>query len=389
MSGVSTEAAAAARPVSRTLWEHRDAVPETADAVDRLSPVSQAALRQLSPERMTAYGVDPADAIDLRGRVVEGEDWQATATELAERLLARAAVSGAAVPPTPVTRVGLLRRSSALLRMSQMMMLEDTDERREIYRRSAGLYAEAAALTGDRERVVLDSAAGTVVGWLIPAAQPVAAAIVIGGVEGWAFDFDSVGEALAVRGVSALMLDAPGQGETRFGHGTYLTSGWRAAYDSAATFLQRDGDLPLGLVGNSMGGSFVIAYAAGDPRVRACCDNGGAPQPWTVTPEYGTFFWKMAAACGTADADRAIATWRSVTPETRGPHRDYDLLVVHGARDPMVSQEMVDEIVADAAARRIDVHTFSDGVHCVYNHRADRDDLIADWMLAALQPAVG
>lgn len=386
MNGVSTDAATAPRPVSRTLWEHRGAVPETAEAVDRLTPVSQAALRQLSPERMTAYGVDPADAVDLRARVVDGEDWQATATELAERLLARAGGSGAAAPPTPVTRAALLRRSSALLRMSQMMMLEDTDERRRIYRRAAELYAEAAAVTGDRERVVLDSAVGTVVGWLIPAAQPVAAAVVVGGVEGWSFDFDGVGEALAARGVSALMLDAPGQGETRFGHGTYLASGWRAAYDSAATFLLRDGDLPLGLVGNSMGGSFAIAYAAGDPRVRACCNNGGAPRPWTVTPEYGTFFWKMAAACGTADVDRAIATWRSVTPDAPGPHRDYDLLVVHGARDPMVSQAMVDEIVADAAARRVDVHTFSDGVHCVYNHRADRDALIADWMRAALHP---
>ncbi|MFD5087234.1 hypothetical protein ACFWOG_31920 [Kitasatospora sp. NPDC058406] len=42
------------------------------EATARLSGESRAALRQFSPERITGYGVDHADAVELRARVSEG-----------------------------------------------------------------------------------------------------------------------------------------------------------------------------------------------------------------------------------------------------------------------------------------------------------------------------
>jgi hypothetical protein len=87
--------------------------PEDDETIGRLSEVSQAALRQFSLERTMAYGVDYSDAIELRARVLVGEDWQAAATELAELCLA------AADPASRPTRITYLRRASALLRMSQ------------------------------------------------------------------------------------------------------------------------------------------------------------------------------------------------------------------------------------------------------------------------------
>ncbi|WP_158852674.1 hypothetical protein [Saccharothrix deserti] len=184
---------------------------ETEDVTSTLPVESQAALRQFSLEGTTGYGVDYADAVELRARVLGGQDWRSAATELADACLRR--VEAAPETAGAATRIAYLRRASALLRMSQMMMLSDTTERREIFAKAAELYAQAAELRGDRERVTIDTDHGPLAGWLAPAGgNAVASAVVIGGIEGWAMDFHSLGEALVARGVDALLLDGPGQG---------------------------------------------------------------------------------------------------------------------------------------------------------------------------------
>jgi alpha-beta hydrolase superfamily lysophospholipase len=356
--------------------EHTGRRAESEAAISALAPESQAALRQFSLDRTMGYGVDHADAVELRARVLGGQGWQSAAAELAEACLRRTGEDGA----TPATRISLLRRSSALLRMSQMMILTDTGERRALFADAAERYARAAELAGDRERVVVGTPDGPLTGWLVPApGTAVASVVVIGGVEGWAMDFDSLGEAFAARGVDALLLDGPGQGETRLSQHHYLTPSWRGAYERAIDFLDaRASGRPLGIVGNSMGGSFAMAVAASDERVRACVDNGGVPAPWTL-PTSGTFFAKMLAFCGTSETEQGLAAWRTVDPLTGGVNQDYRLLVVHGGADPLVSDDWAREMLRDAPAGDREMVVFSDGDHCVYNHKSDRDALIADW----------
>ncbi|MFD7323318.1 alpha/beta hydrolase [Streptomyces sp. NPDC059875] len=357
---------------------------ETEETTSKLSVESQAALRQFSLARTTGYGVDYADAVELRARVIEGQDWRSAATELADVCLRR--VHGAPGAAGRATQIAYLRRASALLRMSQMMMLSDSTERRAIFARAAELYAQAGELSADRERVTIETDHGPLVGWLTPASgTAIGSAIVIGGVEGWAMDFDSLGEALAARGVDALLLDGPGQGETRLAHGHYLTAQWRNAYRRAVDFLdERSPGAPIGFIGNSMGGSFAMAVAAQDVRIRACVDNGGIHAPWLVPPTMGTFFSKMVAACGTEDAERAVDVWKTVTPLAEGPNAGYPLLVVQGGEDPMVSMDLAQLLLQGVPTDDKQMVVFSDGNHCVYNHKHDRDTLIADWTRARL-----
>jgi hypothetical protein len=93
---------------------------ETDDTTSTLSAESQAGLRQFSLERMLGYGVDYADAVELRGRVLDGQDWHTAATALADACLRR--TQGAPETAGRPTRITYLRRASALLRMSQMTM---------------------------------------------------------------------------------------------------------------------------------------------------------------------------------------------------------------------------------------------------------------------------
>src|SRR6266403_1774873 len=282
-----------------------------------LDPSTQSArvtLRQFSLERLMGYGLAYADGIELRARVLEGEAWEAAATALAEIALKQA--DAASTGPAQTTRILYLRRASALLRMSQMMMLVDTPERRSIFARAAAIYDEAAKLRSDRQRVLVETDSRPLVGWLIPApGGGVASAIVIGGVEGWSMDFDSLGEALAVRGIDALMLDGPGQGESRFNHNHYLRVHWSNAYRSAIDFLERRtaGHRKIGFIGNSIGGSFAMAMASIGKRVAACVCNGGVIKP-TLAQGKTTFFAKMLAAWGTEKEEEALGAWRGVDP---------------------------------------------------------------------------
>jgi len=382
-----SNAAADASRASVETWAFLGRRAETDDVIATLSIESQAALRQFSLERTMGYGVDYADAVELRSRVLDGQPWRDAAAALARTCLERAAA--AADGGAERTRVMYLRRASALVRQSQVMMLSDTGERRETWAQATGLYAQAARIAGDREHVSIETDEGTLSGWLVPAGtEAVGSAIVIGGVEGWAMDFDCMGAALAERGVDAFLLDGPGQGETRMQNGVYLTPGWLSAFRQVVDEVERRAPgRPIGIIGNSMGGSFAMALTAADPRIVACCDNGGIPAPGQVPPGIGTFFTKMMAFCATDDPERTALIWGTVDPTAHGPNSGYPLLVIHGSRDPLVSEELLQMLVRLAPTDDQELVVFSDGIHCIYNHLLDRDAVISDWMRTRLTAA--
>ncbi|MBB4956080.1 alpha-beta hydrolase superfamily lysophospholipase [Agrobacterium vitis] len=354
---------------------------ESEAALAELTDDAQAALRQFSLERKMGYGIDYSDAVELRSRVMCGETWQSASTVLAEACLS--GVHGA----NTATQIAYLRRASALIRMSQAMMLTDTDERRAIYARAADIYARAAELSGDCRRILIDSSGKALAGWYFPAQKQAAASvIVIGGIEGWAMDFDSLGQSLAARGVNVLMLDGPGQGETRLTHHHYLGADWREAYRSVLDHVEELApDLPIGLIGNSMGGSIMMAIASEDQRIGACCNNGGPFAPW-MAPQGTTFFSKMISFCGVETSDEAIEMWKTVPPLVGGANAGYPLLMVHGAEDPLISNDIAALLYERAPTQDKRMVVFSDGDHCIYRHKQDRDILISDWMISRLCP---
>lgn len=348
------------------------------------SELAQAALRQLSLERLMAYGVHHPDAMELRGRVWSGEDWRAVATDLAEACLNPP--EGRVATETPVSRANRLLRASALVRMSQMMMLRNSPERSAIYGRASELYAEAALLLGDREKVVLPTANGPLVAWRYRSrrAEALGRVVVIGGVEGWAMDFSEMGEALAARGLDAWVLDGPGQGESRMALGHYLGLGWERAYTDVFDALEQEGPaLPLGFIGNSMGGSLAIHLAAREPRIVACCDNGGTSAPFMARAN-PTFFQKMTAHVGDVTEDEAVEVWRSVNPVDPDMPIHTPLLVVQGGLDPLITNEDAAFLFSKAASVDKQLVAYSDGDHCVYNHADDKHALIGDWMVSRL-----
>ena len=346
---------------------------------------AQAALRQLSQERLMAYGVHHADAVELRARTASGESWQEVAADLAETCL-RPPDFALSAPSVP-TKLNRLYRASALLRMSQMMMLSDSDERRDIVSKASDLYLQAAQLSGDREKVSIETNGGVLAGWRFPVrgAPSIGTAVVIGGVEGWAMDFDPLGAVLASRGVDTLMLDGPGQGESRLVHKHYLTVDWERAYRGVFDFVsRRSGGLPLAFVGNSMGGAVGMHLAAHDPRIVACCNNGGPLNPGRRRGNT-TFFQKMVAHCGGVDDEKALEIWQTIKPVDPSAPVRCPLLIVQGGMDALVSTEDAASVFDAAKSEDKTMVIFSDGDHCVYNHQDDKHNVIGDWICDRLR----
>lgn len=355
----------------------------TDEVIAKLPQESQAGLRQFSVERLMAYGVHHADAVELRARVAFGERWQTVATDLAEECLAPP--PGEIAPPSAVTRANRLYRASALIRMSQMMMLTNTDERYDIYRRAAQLYAEAAAITDDRFRREIDTRAGPVALWRYPAKtdKALARVIVIGGVEGWAMDFSEMGTTLSALGMEAILIDQPGQGETRMVLGTYLRRNWLDAYRDVIDVFEHEENLPLATVGLSMGGSFAIHLAANEPRILACCDNGGTSLP-IGAKTMPVPYQRITAHCGDVGEAEVDAIWQTVKPvDPENPVR-CPLLIVHGELDPLISKMDATHLFNSAASTDKTMAIYSDGDHCLYNHSDDKHALIGDWLTSRL-----
>ncbi|MHB8530898.1 MAG: alpha/beta hydrolase family protein [Caulobacteraceae bacterium] len=351
-----------------------------ARAPEGLGPEERAALQQFSLDRLTAYGVHPADAVELRGRVAAGEGWQAVATGLAEDCLAPPEATVA--PASPTTRANRLYRASALLRMSQMMMLADDDRRREIFARAADLYRQAAALTSDREPILVETEEGPLAAWLYPSrrGKPAASVVVIGGLEAWAMDFGDMGLELARPDIETLVVDGPGQGESRMNHRHYLTKSWVRSYQGVFDDLaRRTGGAPLGVVGNSLGGAMALRLASQDARILACCDNGG-PGAIGRPPANVSLPGKILAFCGDVTQEAAGEILQTLNPAAPDASVSCPLLIVHGALDHLVSTEAARSLFDWAKSRDKQMVIYSDGDHCVYNHSDDKHNLISDWI---------
>jgi alpha-beta hydrolase superfamily lysophospholipase len=353
--------------------------------VDTLVTESRAALGQYSLERLMAYGLSHADATELRGRVNAGEAWRPAALDIAQAH--KALICEHSTTPT---KINLLYRSSAMTRMAQAMMIEDTGERRAIFLDAAYLFECAARLSGDRARDTISTSFGPIVSWRFSAVgRQVGAVLVIGGIEGWAMDFAELSSWLARRGLEVWAVDGPGQGESRLVYGHYLHRDWRTAYrEVIAHIAAHVPGQPLGIIGSSVGGTLAFEIAAVEPAIAACCSNGGPQSGMTILGQQEAKVPKKRMMCGPHVAnDAADLIWGNIDAITSGRQVECPVLIIHGQRDPLIPDEEMAQIFAGLASQNKTMITFSDGDHCVYNHADDKHGAICDWMVARLAEA--
>jgi pimeloyl-ACP methyl ester carboxylesterase len=360
--------------------------PAPAEAA-ALGKVTEAQLRAAPLERLLDYGLAPSDALCLRDLVGQGWPWSDAGLRITRAHLA----AGQAADQAGLTEVRQqhLLAAAVSANVAQLMMAGDGEERRDVYRLSAD--SRNRWLTGQDERagrLAVPGADGERdVTWLCPAgAERTPVVALWGGTSGWGIVYRRCAQALLDAGLSVALVELPGQGGPRLLSGKVLGPGF---YTTARHLVEALRDAPfssgrVGVWGQSMGGLLAAQVASRLPLVGACCVTSGP----------------ASMAHGVRLSSRQRQLWADMlgrpADDTAGLSEEFSfgagqrigcpVLVVHGGRDPLVT-EAESAAFAAAGAEPSRLVVWPDEGHCVYGRGQERDVLVAAWFRDVLPRA--
>jgi alpha-beta hydrolase superfamily lysophospholipase len=336
--------------------------------------------------RYEATGVDPNDLRRLMATVDRWDDWCKRWSEFGamhEKLAAEAASAG-----RTVTAAEANVRASIYYHYAKHLFADRPEEFRQAHDAMLRSYtAGATALRVPVERVMFPYKSVSMAGWLRKPFNvdrpPVA--VVLPGLDACKEELHHWAAAFVERGVAALTLDGPGQGETSFHLPT--THEWGPVLGAVIDVLAERKDVEgarVGVVGQSLGAIYAPLAAAGEPRLKACIANCG-PFDWgEVLPKMPKVsqevFRVRSHAKSMAEAHELAnkITLKDAAREIRCP-----LLVVFGAGDKLIAPEEGRRL-ADAASGPTDYVVYPEGNHVCFNISYKFRPLTADWMAEKL-----
>lgn len=342
-----------------------------------------AALRQFSLSRLLAYGVELGDATRLLDSVAEGASWERCAIDMCGQLTSRRTQAHLDSALSPTLEEEFLERESALLRISQAMIVENTESRRRIYLEAARLFAQAKRLNPRYSPHTITSSEGLLHAWEIRphTLKPKGVVLVHGGVDGWSMDWDTLGRQFADEGYISLVLDGPGQGISRFVHETYLGSNWIKAYKAVINKMHEIAhSLPLFAVGNSMAASMVLQIQSRYKAFDGVCSNGPVKEMSQLFTGK-TYAKKLASFCGwSMDPAEAQKVFESVDVTPQRVAQTSPVLLLQGDEDPMVSTDDGRDILEWTESQNPQFAVFERGEHVINRFPADKHMLMRTWL---------
>lgn len=338
----------------------------------------EAWLRAMPITRMIDYGMRRDIAALAHRLVQEGGAWDVVLDNLAQEQEVNARAEAEEVPARDAWHA-----AAATFNFAQMAYNTDGERRRNLYRRMIRCFAQFAAIAEfPVSRVELPYRNGRLFGWHFhaPAAQR-GTVLVFGGMSGWATAYRCMAEVLCRHGLDCLLVDGPGQGESRLEGGVYadadLMSGFSRFVDYA---LEGEPRQKIGLWGNSYGGLLAALTACRDRRIEACCING-APVVTSVPP-FRTAREQLAAMFG-PDPDAFVEVLPSLAFDGRHTALTCPTLVLEGGADRLVPPGSQRGFLEGNHHPLSRLQTWPDGEHAIYNHAAERNALTAGWFVSA------
>ena len=365
--------------------------PQSADAA-----LDQAMLRSYPAERCLDYGCALEDVLKLRRRVEAGHGWADIALQLAGDNDTRAAFEAGADRAASASRFYL--QAAACCRLAQAGLEQDAPARLQAYLRQArhfraAMQHHAAGSDGPAaEHFEVMHRERSHHAWLFRApgfAQGGATVVVWGGADGWGEAFHPTVPAYLEKGLSVCLLELPGQGLARLAHGSMLDAGFTAVVSGLLDALSARGAAPerFGVIGHSAGGSLAIAAAAADERIRACCTNGGSPEPRIGASKFPRVLQRIGRMLGHDTTDNEVlAFFDALDLPHAARHMRAKLLCLHGGQDALVGNDEMQRLVELRGASATTFEYWPEGVHCLYNHSIERNSVLTTWFARALLP---
>jgi 2,6-dihydroxypseudooxynicotine hydrolase len=337
--------------------------------------------------RMEVTGpLDYSDLQRILGRVADLRSWWGSWSREArdaEALARRLAGKG-----DSVSAGDLFHRASACYHWGAYLSRFDSEERAEGKSHRVRCYREAVDLWSERiEPFVVPYRDTVLPGYLHLARgdEPAPCVIMVNGADSVKEEYHNWARQFVRRGLAALTIDGPGQGET-VGILPMRPEAWERPMGAAIDALSADGRVDadrIGIWGSSMGGFLALRAAAGEPRFRAAISLGGFYdfrdyRHWPVSTQLNVMEDLMLESLSPARRYmEEKCTLHGAVERIEAPY-----LVIHGARDELVGVEEGRQMASGQLGEFVN---FEDGFHTCTNHNAELITLMCDWMAAKLQ----
>lgn len=337
-------------------------------------------LAHMTP-RYLATGVDPNDLERLAGRIQHWDDWCRIWCEEGERhetLALEAAKLG-----RKVTAAEGNLRASIYYHYAKHLFAHDPNQYRTAHDRMLACYhAGSTAIDPPVERITIPFEDTHMVGYLhrphLSGRPPVA--IILPGLDACKEELHAWCEAFVRRGVAALAVDGPGQGETAFR--LPITNQWGKAIGAVIDTLGRRADVHgerIAVVGQSLGALYAPLAAAFEPRISACVSNCGPFDFGAILPSMPKASQETFRVRSYAKSlAEAYEIARSLTLEGIAERITCPLLVVFGAGDKLIPVSEGQRL-ARAASGPTELALFEEGNHVCFNISYKFRPLTADW----------
>jgi 2,6-dihydroxypseudooxynicotine hydrolase len=210
-------------------------------------------------------------------------------------------------------------------------------------------------------------------------------AVILPGLDACKEELHAWAQAFTDRGMAALTLDGPGQGETAFHLLTTQECG--PVLGAVLDVFERRDDVDaerVGVVGQSLGALYAPLAAAGEPRLKACIANCG-PFDWGTTlpkmPAVSQETFRVRSHAKTIPEAYEIA--KRLTLEHVAKNIKCPLLVIFGGGDRLISPSE-GERLARSASGPSELVVYPEGNHVCFNISYKFRPLTGDWMAEKL-----
>lgn len=336
--------------------------------------------------RYEATGVDPNDLRALMRRIDQWSDWCRMWSEDGARH--EALGREAAAKGFQVTAAEAFVRAAIYYHYGKHLFSDKADEFRAAHDAMLRCYSAAAPLLDPPiERVGFPFQGVEMPGWLRKphgvARPPVA--VILPGLDACKEELHAWATAFVERGVAALTLDGPGQGETSFR--LPVTHAWGPVIGAVIDVLEQRSDVDgsrVGIVGQSLGALYAPLAAAGEPRLKACIANCG-PFDWgpvlTKMPRVSQETFRVRSHSTTLE--ECYERGKLLTLDGRAQNIRCPLLVIFGAGDRLIPVSE-GERLARAASGPTELVVYPEGNHVCFNISYKFRPLTGDWMAKTL-----
>lgn len=333
-------------------------------------------LRAIPPSRMLDYGMTGEDCAALVAAAGLGT-WDRVAEELAEKRLRRADAFEHSGNRTLAAQER--EWAAAAFNIGQLGFDTDTPRRIALYTRASEALVAASQADPILRRLEVEAPqGGRMYGWETIVPDAIGSVVVIGGLSGWGMSFLALARALAYRGISAVLAEGPGQGETRMRSPLHLA---RATLPAFEPFIARARGQArsVALVGNSFGGLVAANLTAARRDIAALVVN--CSPVGLRTPEAPGVRDQVSMAFG-LDGDALEAALIDFSFDAEATPLDLPMLILEGGEDKLVPPGAQLGFLGQwgLADRNVLVRTWADGLHTIYNHANERNGLIAAWL---------